>query len=183
MVPVSSPTGSRPKAESSRELAALSVATLAAQYASFLLASIFFLRLRRRFFAAMLLTSSVDDRVDPLTGEEVLLRVFDFGSVVEGRVHIPVTMCVRDALHGPGRRLAEGDGCRRALNGDDLEIFTGTLSGRCLFLSFGLLGLLLLLALLDPVLEHPEAEAGHGRRDPQKDDERADVDFDHGVTS
>ena len=88
----------------------------------------------------MLLTSLVDDRVDPLTGEEVLLRVFDFGSVVEGRVHIPVTMRVRDALHGPGRRLAEGDGCRRALNGDDLEIFTGTLSGRCLFLSFGLLG-------------------------------------------
>ena len=87
MVPVSSPTGSRPKAESSRELAALSVATLAAQYASFLLASIFFLRLRRRFFAAMLLTSLVDDRVDPLTGEEVLLRVFDFGSVVEGRAY------------------------------------------------------------------------------------------------
>ena len=28
------------------------------------------------------LTSLVDDRVDPLTGEEVLLRVFDFGSVV-----------------------------------------------------------------------------------------------------
>ena len=76
-------------------------------------------------------------------------------------------MRVRDALHGPGRRLAEGDGCRRALNGDDLEIFTGTLSGRCLFLPFGLLGLLLLLALLDPVLEHPEAEAGRGRRDPQ----------------
>ena len=105
--------------------------------------------------------------MDPLTGEEVLLRVFDFGSVVEGRVHIPVTMRVRDALHGPGSRLAESDGCRRALNGDDLEIFTGTLSGRCLFLPFGLLGLLLLLALLDPVLEHPEAEAGRGRRDPQ----------------
>ena len=60
----------------------------------------------------MLLTSLVDDRVDPLTGEEVLLRVFDFGSVVEGRVHIPVTMRVRDALAaGPGRRLGRGRWC------------------------------------------------------------------------
>jgi hypothetical protein len=36
-------------------VAALRLATMAAQYASFLLASIFFFRLRRRFFAAMLL--------------------------------------------------------------------------------------------------------------------------------
>ena len=35
--------------------AVIPIATLAAQYASFLLTSIFFLRLRRRFFAAMLL--------------------------------------------------------------------------------------------------------------------------------
>lgn len=60
MVPVSSPTGSRPKAESSRERC-LSVATLAASMGFCALDFLF----TRGFFAAMLLTSLVDDRVDP----------------------------------------------------------------------------------------------------------------------
>lgn len=44
-----------------------------------------------------------------MPGEEVLLLVFDVGGVVQGVVHIPVAVGVRDALDGPCSRFPQGN--------------------------------------------------------------------------
>ena len=79
--------------------------------------------------------------MDPLLGQKVLLLVFYLGRVVEGRVHIPVALGVRDALHGLGCGLSECDGRVGALDGKELKLLPGVFAllslcaGRRLLLS------------------------------------------------
>ena len=91
--------------------------------------------------------------MDPLLGQKVLLLVFYLGRVVEGRVHIPVALGVRDALHGLGCGLSEGDGRVGALDGKELKLLPGVFALLSLCAGRRLLLLSLFLALLDPVLQ------------------------------
>ena len=117
--------------------------------------------------------------MDPLLGQKVLLFVFYLGRVVEGRVHIPVALGVRDALHGLGCGLSEGDGRVGALDGKELKLLPGVFALLSLCAGCRLLLLSLFLALLDPVLQQPEEKAGHGSRDPHHGDQAADAHFNH----
>ena len=64
-----------------------------------------------------------------MPGEEVLLLVFDVGGVVQGVVHIPVTVGVGDALDGPCSRFPQGNSGIGPLDNQDEEVLFGPVPG------------------------------------------------------
>ena len=53
--------------------------------------------------------------------------MFDFAGVFKGGVHVPVAMCIRDALDGHGGGLSQRQGRPGVLYQQDLILLTGGL--------------------------------------------------------
>lgn len=83
-----------------------------------------------------------------MPGEEVLLLVFDVGGVVQGVVHIPVTVSARDALDGPCGRFPQGNSGIGPLDNQDEEVLLALFLCR-----------LFLFPLVDAALQPPDDKA------------------------
>ena len=103
--------------------------------------------------------SLVVESLDPLPGEEVLLRVLHLGGIVEGRVHVPVTMSVRDPLHGLGGCFTESDRCSDSLHQKELLLLPEPLALFLCLPAFFFLVLLFFRPFLELLLDQPETEA------------------------
>ena len=107
--------------------------------------------------------SLVVESLDPLPGEEVLLRVLHLGGIVEGRVHVPVTMSVRDPLHGLGGCFAESDRRPDSLHQKELLLLPEPLAFFLCFPPLLFLVLVFLCPFLDSLLDQPKTEARQRR--------------------
>lgn len=76
------------------------------------------------------------------------MLVFDVGGVVEGVVHIPVAVGVRDALDGPCSRFPQGNSGISPLDNQDEEVLLALFLGR-----------LFLFPLVDTALQTPDDKA------------------------